>query len=74
MRYFRQYKKSPRTVKWKYVDPSRHIVVTGHECDRFPVHEIFDPVLDVTAGAVDRFKQIARAKPLNPTRTIATTR
>jgi transposase len=34
MRYIRQYNKAPRTVKWKYVDPSRHIstesVVTGH--------------------------------------------
>jgi transposase len=34
MRYIRQYNKSPRTVKWKYADPSRHIgtksVVTGH--------------------------------------------
>jgi hypothetical protein len=30
----RQYNKSPRTVKWKYADPSRHIgtksAVTGH--------------------------------------------
>jgi len=25
MRYIRQYKKSPRTVEWKYADPSRHI-------------------------------------------------
>src|SRR5216684_7272324 len=25
MRYIRQYNKSPRTVKWKYADPSRHI-------------------------------------------------
>jgi transposase len=34
MRYIRQYNKSPRTVKWKYADPSRHIstesVVTPH--------------------------------------------
>lgn len=34
MRYIRQSNKSPRTVKWKYADPSRHIgtksVVTGH--------------------------------------------
>jgi transposase len=34
MRYIRQYNKSPRTVKWKYADPSRHIgtksAVTGH--------------------------------------------
>jgi hypothetical protein len=34
MRYIRQYNKSPRTVKWKYSDPSRHIstqsVGTGH--------------------------------------------
>ncbi len=34
MPYIRQYNKSPRTVKWKYADPSRHIgtqsVVTGH--------------------------------------------
>lgn len=34
MRYIRHYNKAPRTVKWKYVDPSRHIgmhsVVTGH--------------------------------------------
>ena len=34
MRYIRQYNKAPRTVKWKYADPSRHIstksVVTGH--------------------------------------------
>lgn len=34
LRYIRQYNKSPRTVKWKYADPSRHIssqsVVTGH--------------------------------------------
>lgn len=34
MRYIRQYNKSPRTVKWKYADPSRHIstqsVGTGH--------------------------------------------
>jgi hypothetical protein len=33
MRYTRQYNKSPRTVKWKYADPSRQIstqsVVTG---------------------------------------------
>jgi transposase len=25
MRYIRQYNKAPRTVKWKYSDPSRHI-------------------------------------------------
>ncbi len=25
MRYIRHYNKSPRTVKWKYADPSRHI-------------------------------------------------
>ena len=25
MRYIRRYNKSPRTVKWKYADPSRHI-------------------------------------------------
>ncbi len=34
MRYIRQYNQSPRTVKWKYADPSRHIstqsVGTGH--------------------------------------------
>jgi transposase len=34
MRYIREYNKAPRTVKWKYADPSRHIspqsVVTGH--------------------------------------------
>lgn len=34
MRYIRQYNKAPRTVKWKYADPSRHIstqsAVTGH--------------------------------------------
>jgi len=34
LRYIRQYNKSPRTVKWKYADPSRHIstqsVGTGH--------------------------------------------
>ncbi len=34
LRYIRQYNKSPRTVKWKYADPSRHIssqsVVTGN--------------------------------------------
>ena len=34
MRYIRHYNNSPRTVKWKYADPSRHIgtasVVTGH--------------------------------------------
>src|SRR5580692_916991 len=34
MRYIRQYNKSPRTVKWKYADPSRHLstqsVGTGH--------------------------------------------
>jgi len=34
MRYIRRYNKAPRTVKWKYADPSRHIgidsVVTGH--------------------------------------------
>ncbi len=34
MRYIRQYNKEPKTVKWKYSDPSRHIstksVVTGH--------------------------------------------
>jgi transposase len=34
MRYIRQYNKAPRTVKWKYADPRRHIstgsVVTGH--------------------------------------------
>ena len=34
MRYTRQCNRSPRTVKWKYADPSRHIstksVVTGH--------------------------------------------
>ena len=33
-RYIRQYNKLPRTVKWKYADPSRHIstqsVGTGH--------------------------------------------
>ena len=25
MHYIRQYNKAPRTVKWKYADPSRHI-------------------------------------------------
>jgi transposase len=34
MRYIRYYNKAPRTVKWKYADPSRHIstqsVGTGH--------------------------------------------
>jgi hypothetical protein len=25
MKYFRHYNKAPRTVKWKYADPSRHI-------------------------------------------------
>lgn len=34
MRYIRQYNKAPRTVKWRYADPSRHLgthsVVTGH--------------------------------------------
>jgi hypothetical protein len=34
MRYIRHYNKSPRTVKWKCADPSRHIstqsVGTGH--------------------------------------------
>src|ERR1700752_3755679 len=34
MRYIRHYNKSPRIVKWKYADPSRHIstqsVGTGH--------------------------------------------
>src|SRR5437660_6780181 len=34
LRYIRQYNKSPRTVKWQYADPSRHIstqsVGTGH--------------------------------------------
>ena len=34
MRYIRHYNKTPRTVKWKYADPSRRIgaqsVVTGH--------------------------------------------
>lgn len=34
MRYIRHYNKSPRTVKWKYANPSRHIsaksAVTGH--------------------------------------------
>jgi transposase len=34
MRYIRKYNKDPRTVKWRYADPSRHIsaesVVTGH--------------------------------------------
>jgi transposase len=34
MRYIRNYNKSPRTVKWKYFDPTRRItpdsVVTGH--------------------------------------------
>jgi transposase len=34
MRYIHQYNKAPRTEKWKYADPSRHIstesVVTGH--------------------------------------------
>ena len=34
MRYIRHYNKSPRTVKWKYAVPSRHIstqsVGTGH--------------------------------------------
>jgi transposase len=34
MRYIRQYNQAPRTVKWKYADPSRHIstqsVGTGH--------------------------------------------
>ena len=34
VRYIRHYNKSPRTVKWKYANPSRHIspksVVTGH--------------------------------------------
>lgn len=34
MRYIRQYNKKPKTVKWKYVDPSRNlssqIDVTGH--------------------------------------------
>ena len=34
MRYIRQYNKAPKTVKWKYADPARHIstqsVGTGH--------------------------------------------
>lgn len=34
MRYIQRYNKAPRTVKWRYADPSRHIstesVVTGH--------------------------------------------
>lgn len=35
MRYIRQYNRAPKTVKWKYADPSRHMlgsksVVTGH--------------------------------------------
>ena len=34
LRYIRLYNKSPRTVKWKYADPSSHIstqsVGTGH--------------------------------------------
>jgi transposase len=34
MRYIRQYNRAPRTVKWKYANPRRHIginsVVTGH--------------------------------------------
>lgn len=34
MRYIRQYNKAPRTVKWRYSDPSRHLTstsaVTGH--------------------------------------------
>ena len=34
LRYIRHYNKSPRTVKWKYADPSHHIstqsVGTGH--------------------------------------------
>jgi hypothetical protein len=34
MRYVREYNKAPKTVKWKYFDPSRRIttesVVTGH--------------------------------------------
>jgi transposase len=34
MRYIRQYNKAPKTVKWKYADPSRHLstksAVTGH--------------------------------------------
>jgi transposase len=34
MRYIRQYNEAPKTVKWKYGDPSRHIstqsVGTGH--------------------------------------------
>ena len=34
MRYIRHYNKAPRTVKWEYADPSRHLgtdsVVTGH--------------------------------------------
>ncbi len=34
MRYIRQYNKAPRTVKWKYFDPSRRLtpesVVTVH--------------------------------------------
>ena len=34
MRYIRHYNKAPRTVKWKYADPSRHLgaysAVTGH--------------------------------------------
>src|SRR5689334_4340337 len=34
MRYIRQYNKAPKTVKWKYADPLRHIstksAVTGH--------------------------------------------
>jgi len=38
MRYIRHYNKSPRTVKWKYADPSRHIstqsVGTGHHLGR----------------------------------------
>ncbi|HYA78694.1 MAG TPA: IS630 family transposase, partial [Candidatus Bathyarchaeia archaeon] len=34
LRYIRHYNKSPRIVKWKYSDPSRHLgaqsVDTGH--------------------------------------------
>jgi transposase len=34
LRYIRHYNKSPRTVKWKFADPSRHLCTqslgTGH--------------------------------------------
>jgi hypothetical protein len=36
LRYIRHYNKSPRTVKWKYADPSRHLSTQSNRISSLP--------------------------------------